>query len=172
MPPEAGVTRMGWRPMRAADIDGVVHVAAASFPEHFERRECFEERFALFPQGCFTLASGDAIRGYLIAYPMPVGTIPPLDSLLGALPDQRDEVYLHDLALHPDARGRGLARPIVARLIDTLRCDGVRTIHLVSVNASTPFWQAMGFTPVEADAAIACKLASYSDASTYMIREL
>ncbi len=160
-----------WRPMRADDIDGVVAVARVAFPDHFEARACFAERLALFPQGCFVLASADGLKGYLIAYPWPLGAIPPLNSLLGALPEARDAVYLHDLALHPDMRGQGHARPIVERLAAEARAGGVHTIALVSVNDTVPFWRSMGFAAT-GDAAIARKLESYGADSTYMVRRI
>jgi len=161
-----------WRPMRADDVDGVVAVAASAFPDHFERRDCFAERFALFAQGCFVLAEGDAVKGYLIAYPWPLGAIPPLNSLIGALPEARDTWYLHDLALHPDMRGQGHARPIVERLASEARAQGAVRIALVSVNDSVPFWQGLGFEPLAGDATLARKLESYGAASRYMVRTL
>jgi len=159
--------------MRAGDLDGVVAVARVSFPDHFEAPACFAERFALFPQGCYVLADGDeAVKGYLIAYPWPRGAIPPLDSLLGRVPAEREAFYLHDLALHPAARGQGHAAPIVARLADDLRALGGREIALVSVNGSVAFWRGLGFEPVETDATIARKLKSYGDGARYMVRAL
>jgi GNAT superfamily N-acetyltransferase len=158
--------------MAPADLDGVVAVAATAFPGHFERRACFEERLALFPQGCFALAGGDAVRGYLIAYPWPFGAIPPLDSLLGALPEGRESLYLHDLALHPQVRGQGYARPVMERLVDDARAMGCRRIALVSVNDTLSFWRGLGFAAVTEDRAIARKLASYGGNSTYMLREV
>lgn len=158
--------------MRPGDVDGVVCVAAAAFPDHFEARACFEERLALFPQGCFTLAQWDAIGGYLIAYPWAFGSIPPLNSLLGGLPEMHEALYLHDLALHPDMRGQGFARPVVERLIGDARALGCRRIALVSVNDSIAFWRSMGFEPVTGDPAIARKLESYGGHSTYMAQML
>lgn len=158
--------------MRPEDIDGVVAVARTCFPDHFEARECFEERLALFAQGCFSLACGDEVKGYLIAYPWPAGAIPPLDSLLGGLPEGRESFYLHDLALHPDVQGRGHARPAVERLANALRKAGGRRLALVSVNDSVPFWQAMGFRPEPVVEAVTRKLESYGDGSAYMTRDL
>ena len=77
------MSELHWRPMRPGDVDGVVRVAAVAFPDHFEARACFAERLALFPNGCFVLASPVEVKGYLIAYPWPFGAIPPLNSLLG-----------------------------------------------------------------------------------------
>jgi len=166
------VSDLVWRAMRGSDIDGVVKVAAACFPDHFEARACFEERLALFPQGCFVLASGETVRGYLIAYPWTLGAIPPLNSLLGGLPDTREAFYLHDLALHPDARGQGHARPIVERLATGLAALGGRWLALVSVNGSVDFWRGMGFEPVAGDEGTARKLESYGGGSTYMLRDI
>lgn len=160
------------RPMAPRDIDGVVLVAASAFPDHFESRACFEERLALFPQGCFVAASEEEIAGYLIAYPQELGTIPPLDSLLHGLPAAREALYLHDLALHPAVRGQGLTRPLLDRLVAVARDVGARWLHLVAVNGSVPFWRSMGFTAVEDDPVITAKLRSYGDRSAYMIRDL
>jgi ribosomal protein S18 acetylase RimI-like enzyme len=166
------MTGLAWRQMEEGDLEGVVAVARIAFPDHFERRACFEERLALFPQGCFVLAVAEAVQGYLIAYPWPLGSVPPLDSLLGSLPDDGGAWYLHDLAFHPDARGQGHARPIVADLFGAVREMGCRTIALVAVNASAPFWRGMGFAPVTGDPALARKLANYGDEAAYMIRAL
>ncbi|HUD29230.1 MAG TPA: GNAT family N-acetyltransferase [Novosphingobium sp.] len=161
-----------WRPMGPRDIDGVVAVARVAFPNHFEARECFVERLALFPQGCFVLASAEAVKGYLIAYPWPLGSVPPLNSLLGGLPETREAFYLHDLAFDPEVRGQGHARPIVERLAADLRALGAERIALVSVNDSLSFWRGMGFEPVTGDEAMRRKLASYGGDSTYMVREI
>lgn len=163
-----------WRPMREADIEGVVAVARLAFPDHFEARACFEERLALFAPGCFALARCDdeRLRGYLIAYPWPFGMIPPLDTLLGELPESRAAFYLHDLALHPEARGQGHARPAIERLCRELRKLGGERLALVSVKGSVPFWRGMGFAPVTGDGAIDRKLASYGDDASYMARGL
>lgn len=159
-----------WRAMRAADIDGVAQVAAVAFPDHPEDRACFEERLALHPQGCFVLADGAGIAGYLVSYPWPLSVIPPLNSLIGTLPDQRDTIYLHDLALLPRVQGQGHARPIVERLAGDARATGARHIALVSVNGSVPFWQRLGFAPMCDDPAIEAKLATYGGGSAYMVR--
>lgn len=155
--------------MQVDDLGGVVAVAASAFPDHFEARVCFEERFALFPQGCFVLATKDVVTGYLIAYPLPIGTIPPLNTLLGSLPQSCSAVYLHDLALHPAARGQGFAGPIVESLVATARSWGTQKVHLVAVNNSVPFWRTLGFEPAVGDVP---DLGSYSAASDYMMRDI
>ena len=158
---------MHWRAMAAADLDDVVAVAAVAFPDHPEGLACFAERLALCPQLCFVLDGDGAAAGYLIAYPWPEGAIPPLDTLLGALPEDRSALYLHDLALLPRMRGKGQAAAGIALLLERARALGATRIALVSVNASAAFWEAHGFRSVQAPAE---KLASYGDAARYMRR--
>lgn len=161
-----------WRPMTVADLDGVVAVARASFPDHFESRACFENRLALSPAMSFVLAGTDeAVRGYLFAYPWKGQTAPALNTLIEAIPADADRIYLHDLALDPAVRGGGHTRSIVERLVDQGRADGWAKIALVAVNDATTFWQRMGFDPVTSPE-LSAKLASYGDDACYMVREL
>lgn len=161
-----------WRAMAPDDIDGVVRVAAEGFPDHPEDRACFAERLSLSPDLCFVLASADgAVRGYLIAYPWPEGAVPPLNSLIGAVPRDRANIYLHDLALERAVAGGGHARTGVARLVERAKAVDAAQITLVSVNRSAAFWQAMGFTPADAPS-MAAKLASYGEGAVFMARRL
>lgn len=161
-----------WRAMASDDIDGVVTVARIAFPDHYEDRTCFEERFGLYPQGCFVLANGAEIGGYLIAYPWPAGSIPPLNSPLGILPGDRSAFYLHDLALRPDRRGGGYSRPVVEKLMRHLHGIKAKTLALVSVNESAGYWQRLGFEPCNDVPVIAAKLVSYGPDAIYMVRQV
>jgi ribosomal protein S18 acetylase RimI-like enzyme len=156
---------MHWRPMLDSDLDGVVAVAAVAFPDHPEGRACFAERLALTSDSCWVLAAGAAIAGYLIAYPWPLGEIPPLDTLLGQLPEQRTAWYLHDLALLPDARGTGQAAAGLALLFAHTEAP----IALVSVNDSAAFWAGHGFVAQQSPT-LQAKLKSYGPHARYMVR--
>lgn len=168
----ATLSALIWRPMTVADLDGVVAVARASFPDHFESRACFENRLALSPAMSFVLAGADdTVRGYLFAYPWKGETAPALNTLIEAIPGEADRIYLHDLALDPAVRGGGHTRSIVERLVDQVRADGWTMMALVAVNDATAFWQRMGFNAVTSPE-LSAKLASYGDDACYMVREL
>jgi GNAT superfamily N-acetyltransferase len=175
MSAQAGPAR--WRAMRIDDLDGVVRVARASFPDHFEDRACFGERLALYPRGCFVLDAGAAdakavdVAGYLIAYPWRSGSAPPLDSLIGALPADANLLYLHDLALRQDMRGRGFTKAIVNRLVTQARADRWPAIALVAVNRAAGFWVNAGFEIVH-DEVVDKKLATYGAGAQYMVRKI
>ena len=163
---------LNWRAMTAADLDAVADIAAIGFPDHFEARDCFGNRLALNPEGCFVLAGGAGEpRGYLVAYPWRADSAPALNTLIGALPADASVMYLHDLALHPDVRGGGWSREIVERLADQARDDGWPALALVAVNDAAPFWERRGFAVVDSPAMTA-KLASYGPDARYMVRGL
>ncbi|MGZ9113051.1 MAG: GNAT family N-acetyltransferase [Brevundimonas sp.] len=171
LPPLNGAG-MGWRAMTRADLDAVTHIAAISFPDHFEGRDCFENRLALNPSGCFVLAEADGEpRGYLIAYPWRAEAAPALNVLIETIPADASAMYLHDLSLHPDVRGGGWTRPIVERLADQSRAAGWPALALVAVNDAAPFWERHGFAVVDSPAMTA-RLASYGPGARYMVRDL
>jgi len=170
-PAEHPLSRLDWRPMTTADLDAVAEIAVLGFPDHFEGRDCFANRLALNPGGCFVLAGDEGPKGYLVAYPWRSNDTPALNTRIEAIPDDADLMYLHDLALHPEARGGGWSRPIVERLAENAVRDGWQALALVAVNEAAPFWERHGFVVVES-AAMRAKLASYGPDARYMIRRL
>jgi ribosomal protein S18 acetylase RimI-like enzyme len=156
--------------MTEADLDAVCAVARTAFPNHPEDREVFADRLALNPGGCFVLAAGEGpARGYLIAYPWRLDEAPALNTVVGRLPEAPDVLYLHDLALAPDARGGGHAARIVERLAQQAAQARWPAIALVAVNRAAPFWAGLSFEPRDTPEMTA-KLASYGEGARYMVR--
>ena len=95
-----------WRPMRHSDLAMVEAIAGRVHPGLPEAAAVFAERLTLFPDGCFLLEdqTGGTSLGYAVTHPGLIGHAPPLNSLLGALPDRADCLYLHDVALLPATR--------------------------------------------------------------------
>lgn len=160
-----------WRHARASDLVAISAIAARIHPDLPERAEVFAEKMRLYPDGCRVLVVNDAIAGYGLAHPWKQLQIPPLDGFLQKLPEDADCLYLHDVAVLPDFRG-GIARDYVADIEVLARASSIATLALVSVYATRPLWQGLGFRPVTADAELRAKLASYGDNATYMLREL
>jgi GNAT superfamily N-acetyltransferase len=157
--------------MSAADLPAIMAAAAEVHPDYPEGEAIFTERLALHPAGCLVLAGGKGIGGYVLSHPWRFGQVPALDSLLGALPEDADAYYIHDLALLPVARGGGAASACVHRLAAHARASGFARMALVAVGNSAGFWQRQGFREAH-DEALARKLASYDSAARYMIRDL
>lgn len=152
--------------MRPGDVDRVVQIAAACYPDHPEDRAVFEERLRLYPDGCLVLDAGDAVDGYVLSYPWVADAAPPLNALIGVLPPRPAAYYLHDLAIMPNGRGGGHSRSALAKVA---ALAGKRPISLVSVNGTVPFWQRHGFA-VHSTADLDSKLGSYGADARFMLR--
>lgn len=158
--------------MKPADLTAVMAIAAEVHPDYPEDRAVFAERLTLAPEGCRVLADArDDALGYLVSHPWPPGAVPALNALLGEVPVEVDNWYIHDLALLPVARGGGAASAAVREIAALAAEKGCATLSLVAVAGSSGFWQRQGFRPVD-DPALARKLASYDDAARYMQRPL
>ncbi|KQT52372.1 hypothetical protein ASG43_20175 [Aureimonas sp. Leaf454] len=165
-----GVEAPRWRPLRAEDLPGLDALADLVHPTFFERPEVLAERLALFPEGCLALpglAGVSRLSGYILSHPARLGSPPPLDTLLGRLDPQADALYLHDIALGPECRGRGLAAEAIGRVLSI----GARypATMLISVYGTAPFWRRFGFRD-ETDTANPDKLAPYGSGARYMVR--
>ncbi|WP_431203862.1 GNAT family N-acetyltransferase [Bradyrhizobium betae] len=160
-----------WRPARTTDLPAIGAIAARIHPDLPERPDVFAEKMRLYPDGCRVLVADNAIAGYGLAHPWRQHRIPPLDSFLERLPDDADCLYVHDVAVLPDFRG-GAARDYVATIETLARASHITALALVSVYATRPLWERLGFRPVMADAELRAKLASYGDSATYMLRDI
>lgn len=153
--------------MTSADLPRVDEIAAAVHPAFPEDAAVFSERLALYPDGCHVLERKGVIEGYVLGHPWDDGEPPALNSLLRALPSMPSTFYIHDLALMPAARGIGAADGIVVMLIEQARRSSLRSVSLVAVNGSAPFWHRHGCQPAH-DETIAAKLRSYGAEARFM----
>ncbi|WP_188259408.1 GNAT family N-acetyltransferase [Azospirillum tabaci] len=165
----------GWRAMKPADLDRVMAIAEVVHPAYPEDRAVFAERLALYPEGCAMAEAGGIGIGYIVMHPGRLGVPPPLDSPLGALPEAPDCLYLHDVALLPEARGLGLGVAALERMDALAARQGFRWLALTSTPGARTFWDAQGFLPHDGGphdggAGLAAKLASYGGGMTYMTK--
>lgn len=152
--------------MRAEDLAIVAAIAEVVHVDYPEDPAVFADRLALFPSGCLMAEEDGQPLGYCIAHPGTIGAPPPLDTVLGALPPAADCLYIHDVALLPQARGRHLGIALARRLEDVARAHGFDRMALTAVNNSDGFWAGLGYVPQPC-----AKLASYGDA-TYRLKVL
>jgi GNAT superfamily N-acetyltransferase len=142
----------------------VIHVGHPEDPEVLAERQC------LYPQGCLMLVEDGRAIGYTLTHPWHAEP-PPLNRLLHEIPASATTYYIHDVALLPEARGRGQA----AHAVDRLRahaCEaGFDRLSLVAVNQSQSFWEKAGFRVI-AVPGLETKLASYGPDAVLMMRDL
>lgn len=157
------------RPMLPSDLDAVLRVQAACYPEAMqESADVVMARLLAAPATCVVGCDGEGVCGYLFAYPSRRGCITWLGAAFEVSPEA-DTLYLHDLSVAPRALGRGLARSLVSALLDLGRARGLAHSALVSVQGSAAFWEALGYRAEVSDDPA---LASYPAGAVYMQRPL
>lgn len=140
----------GWRAMTAADLPAVAAISDTVHGRYAEPVEVYAERLALYPRGCFTLESDGAPTGFLVTHPWRGDAPPKLGAILGAIPNDADTYYLHDIALLPETRGTGAGRAGLDLTIAAARAAGLGEIMLMAVGGADRFWAAHGFAVLEA----------------------
>ena len=160
-----------WIPLLSQHLDQVNEIAAEIHTSLPERREVFEEKCRLFPEGCRVLVRNDRILGYAVSHPWLVGRIPPLDAFLLALPETPTCLYLHDVGVLPAGRGQRAAERLLDYL-ESLACRmTVGHLALVSVYGTDALWSRHGFEVTQRPE-LEKKLRSYGSTAKYMTRTL
>ncbi len=159
-----------WRAMEYTDLPHVYKCAERLFPDHHEEYACFVRRWEWGRDFCMVLPSvrPDQIDGYLVAYPWPYGSVPPLNQVLPFCPQSHGWLYLSDLAVEKSAPG-GQGKAAVATLVSEARDAGCAGIALVAVNHSESFWRRQGFASQDAGALPAGALMHYGEDAVYMV---
>jgi GNAT superfamily N-acetyltransferase len=111
-------------------------------PELVEPLGVFARRIALFPRGA--LGGFDKeLTAYLFCHPWTIDEPAPLHRPPAALPERPTCLYVHDLAVHPRYRGRGIADQLVDEAM-TIAAGMSLPLAVVAVNCSEKFWERHG----------------------------
>lgn len=166
-----------WKNMTTGDLAHVLAIADVVHTDYPESPSVYEERLALFPQGCWVAVHRDDTHalpvGYAITHPGIIGMPPALDKLLGNLSVQADCLYLHDVAILPAGRASGLGSAIVNLAHSVAVRQSLQKMALIAVNQSARYWQRQGFLPYEAVSdTLQQKLTSYSKDAQYLVRSV
>jgi len=161
------------RAMRADDLDAVLAIQLACYGAGFvEDGVLIARRLATAPHTGWVAEHGGGVRAYLAGYPSVIGKLTPLHGEFEVAPDA-DSLYLHDLAVHPEASGLGLGPRLVRHAWAHAMQAGWRHSTLVSVQASVGFWERQGYVAAQpAGIDQQARLATYPGASVYMARRL
>lgn len=136
------------RNIQARDAAAIQHIQAACYPAELQESiEALQAKSQLSPASCWIAMQQHSAIGYLFSHPWQ-GQLPPaLDHVLTSLPDRADALFLHDLAILPQARGLGVAQALLEQANRWARSNGLRTASLVAVRNSHAFWKKKGFGP-------------------------
>jgi GNAT superfamily N-acetyltransferase len=160
------------RPICEDDLAEVMRIQAECYPTGMQEPEAvvLSRIVAAGDTSLVAHAGGHAVCAYVFAYPTMQGSLTRLNHPFkpAASPDT---LYIHDRAVPPSAAGRGLARNLVAGLVDRALERGLGHAALVSVQDSHAFWERLGFVVEHGhgDGALDA-LATYPEGARYMTR--
>lgn len=136
------------RPMSESDLDAVLALQGAIYPPHYhEPRPVFASKLALAAPYCFVVARQSTLQGYLFAHPWPQAAPPALFAAIAQIPADADSLFIHDMALHPDCRGRSLGQQLLQAALAAAEASGLSGSTLVAVQDAAQFWQRQGYRP-------------------------
>lgn len=157
------------REMRQEDIDEILNLQEIVYEAmYIEPIDTFTSHLASSLSCCIVLETADMqVVGYGIAHPSGLGLIDPLSSVV-VLPSENSSVlYIHDICLHPDFRGLGLALSMLRFIANRKQYVDFEYLTLVSIESALSFWFSIGFRPASTSYLEA--LNSYGAGSMYLV---
>ncbi len=124
------------------------------------------------PDTCFVANNNREILGYLLAIPALLGEPPTLNDQTQSLDKTANCLYLHDLAIHPDARGKGIAKLLLDQFMNIVHEKFYNAISLVSIQNSVDFWKKQGFRSIKPSDYLKLKLWTYGKDAVYMEKNI
>jgi len=96
------------------------------------------------PQTCAVYSDHKGkVIAYLLAHPWARETPPKLNEKISVT--YSSTLFIHDLALALEGRGKNIGKKLVQNLIDNAQSESFVKILLVAVQNSTSFWAKFGF---------------------------
>lgn len=134
------------RRLSDGDLPEVLRVQEVAYAATLnEPGEAFAAKIGVFPAGAIGCFEGADMIGYVFSVPWTLGEVMPLHHA-PLLPRRgADCLYVHDMAVQPDRRGRGVAVRLLEALTEVALKEGLRHLALTAVQGSEGFWARLGF---------------------------
>ncbi|MBC3916827.1 GNAT family N-acetyltransferase [Undibacterium sp. CY18W] len=161
------------RSMLPQDLAAVFDIQSLAYvSDMVETLPLLAARLQSAPDTAWVAEQDGCIMAYLAAYPSIGGRVSALGQAFSPA-STPNALYLHDLAVDPAQAGKGVAQAMIAHAFAYAQRQNWQYICLVSVQSTSAFWQRLGFVvQAELDQQQTDKLASYSGAAFYMIKDL
>lgn len=170
------------RLMNASDLPAVMALQALCYrPDYLEPIGAFAAKLQGSPGSCWVMESTplalpaeagpmSPLWAYLVALPVDEHTFPALHATRWQAPPAPRWLYLHDMAVHPQARQRHLGPALLQQAQQTAQHRQLQ-LALIAVQGSLPYWQRQGFAPCEPDnPMLQAKVHSFGPDAQFMTR--
>ncbi|MDI2112140.1 GNAT family N-acetyltransferase [Commensalibacter nepenthis] len=156
-------------PATDRELDDILRIQDLCYHEiEPESPEVMASKLHTSPNTCFVAKDTNGVRGYLLSLPSSLGNPPQLHSNTQTTEPDPNCLYLHDLAIHPNARGLGVGKLLIQYFAKTALEKQFQHASLISIQNSVPFWEKYGFKVIPPNAYLQKKLKTYGDNATYM----
>lgn len=161
------------RAMRQSDLPRILEIQAQCYPPSMqEGAATILERLQAAGDTCLVAEDGGKVGAYLFAYRSTLGAVTPLGGVFKPCA-AGDTIYLHDLALGRESKGKGLGSLLVRAALTQARERGLSHAALVAVQDAHAYWRRLGFRRVDhLDAAGLEAMRGYPGGPEYMVRAL
>lgn len=157
------------RTVQASDLPAIMAIQASCYTEIVpESEQSMGAKLRASPATCFVALLENTVVGYLISLPWEFANPPSLDAPTCELPAKPDCLYLHDLAIAPQARSAGGAPALVQAFLAQLAVLELERASLIAIQGSAPYWQRYGFQPATISPSLRMRIASYGNNVEYM----
>lgn len=166
------------RPMTPRDLPGVLAVQQRCYaPDFLEPPASFASKLDGAADTCWVAADDTGapewVHAYLVCLPVDTHSLPALHAAQWRRPAQARWLYLHDLAVGPQARGQAMGPRLVAQARQKAQALGLQQLVLVAVQDSVGFWSRLGFAEQPLPTGVAGdKLASFGAQARFMAAEV
>ncbi|GAA0832811.1 MULTISPECIES: GNAT family N-acetyltransferase [Marinomonas] len=132
--------------LNASSWSDIQRIQQAAYVESLhEECEVLKSKWQASPDTCFQYRDETGrIVAYLLTHAWGSSAAPKLHD---ALPEAcaGDQLFVHDLAVSPEAAGKGIAKALLSAFFEQASLMGYSRFMLVAVQGSVPFWARYGF---------------------------
>lgn len=93
-----------------------------------------------------------------------------LNNLIGEIPEDAEQFYIHDVVVSAALRGQGFASQAIEKVLTVAERIGYPTTCLIAVYNMTEFWKSFGFLPEPVEGELREKLGVYGNDAEFCVR--
>jgi GNAT superfamily N-acetyltransferase len=137
------------RPLKESDLEQLLIVQRAAYGDiYIETKEIFLTKLLVSNPTCLGGFIDGRMAGYCIGFNWQSGLPVPLHSDIREITHTENAYYIHDIAIHPEFEGKGLARTFMEQSIEIARSRGFKSIELTAVQSAATYWERFGYKPM------------------------
>jgi ribosomal protein S18 acetylase RimI-like enzyme len=158
------------RTLQPSDIPAIMVIQSACYPAPLlEEAIHLAGKQQQSPKSCWVATKDNKILAYLLTHSWSGDAPPDLNAPLSPPRLKQAIYYIHDLAVHPQAQGMGLAQQLISTAFAWAKQNAFTHIRLIAVAGAAAFWLKQGFKPVSPlNEQILKKLSDYGPDTHYL----